>query len=95
MCTNHCNIFDFLLLNGSHITCWSEPFVGTFQVLKNQFYLLLGSMTNPTNQHKTFQYVLFSSICFLENFRKDYSSNNYFKLNTLNYGVLKRCVTKK
>jgi len=42
----------FLLVRTLH---QSEPSVGSFsQDLENQFYLLLGSLTDPTNKHKTF-----------------------------------------
>ncbi|KAH1249313.1 hypothetical protein GmHk_05G012692 [Glycine max] len=44
----------------------SKPSIGShFQDLKNQFCLLPRSMTNPTNQHNTFQRVLFSLTRFL------------------------------
>ena len=71
-----CNILDCSLLNGSHTTilhmvtlystpCWSEPSEDSpFQDLENQLYLLLGSMTDPTNQYKTFHRVLSSLTLF-------------------------------
>jgi len=41
-----------------------------------------------TNQHKSFQHVLSSLVCFPRNFLEDHSSQNCFKSNTFNCGVL-------
>ncbi|KAH1205370.1 hypothetical protein GmHk_16G046092 [Glycine max] len=48
---------SFCLVHPRTTPYWErEPFVGSlFQDLENQLCLLLGSMTDPTNQHKTFQ----------------------------------------
>ncbi|KRH65746.1 LOW QUALITY PROTEIN: hypothetical protein GLYMA_03G058700v4 [Glycine max] len=46
-------------------------------------------MTVPTDQHETFQHVLSSLTCFLENFPEGHLSYNYSKSSTLNCGVLK------
>ena len=48
---------------------------------------LVGSMTDPTNQHKTFQYALSSLAHFLGNFPEGHPSQNCSKPSTLNCGV--------
>ena len=101
-----CNIPNFLLFDNSHTTTlhatllvktlhWSELSVGSpFRDLENQLCLLLGSMNDPTNQHKTFQRVRLSLRGFLGNFLEGHPSHNYSKPSTLNCGVLKWWVTK-
>ncbi|KAL5130643.1 hypothetical protein HKD37_12G033667 [Glycine soja] len=69
----------------SNVLLKSSP----FRDLENQLCLLLGSMNDPTNQHKTFQRVRLSLRGFLGNFPEGHPSHNYSKPNTLNYGVLK------
>ncbi|KAH1250115.1 hypothetical protein GmHk_05G013340 [Glycine max] len=56
-----------------------------FRDLENQLCLLQRSMTDPTNQHKTFKHALFSLTRFLGNSTKSHSSHNYSKPSTLNY----------
>lgn len=76
----------FLLVRTFH---QSEASVGSpFRNLNNQFCLLPETMTVLTNQHETFQRVLFSLTRFLGNFSEGYPSHNYFKPNTLNYEIL-------
>ena len=60
-----------------------------FRDLENHLCLPSGSMTDPINQHKTFQHILSSLTCFSRNFSKSHPSQNYSKPSTLNYGVLK------
>lgn len=77
-------------LNSSLIRIFhrSKFFVGSlFQIFDSLLLLFLGSMSVPTNQHKTFQCVL-SSLTLSGNFLEAHSSYNYSKPNILNCEVL-------
>jgi len=50
--------------------------------------LFSGLPTDPTNQHESFQRVFSSLACLLGNFPVGHPSQNFFKLSTLNCGVL-------
>ena len=93
--TTH-NLRYFIQWHFIQLPCWSESSIGSpYQDLDSLFRLFLGSMTPLTNQHKTFQCVLFSLTKFSRKFLKDHSSHNYSKPNTLSYGILKWWATKK
>ena len=93
-----CQLLDEFYTTTLYSTSWlirtfhqSEPSIGNpFQDLNNLFWLFLGSMTVPINQHETFQRSLSSLMWFLEKFPEGHPSHNYyFKPNMFNYGVLK------
>ena len=72
----------FLLVKTLH---GLEPSVGSlFRDLESQLYLLPRSMTDPTNQHETFQCALSSLTRFLGNFPEGHPSHNIKNIDKLN-----------
>jgi len=75
---NNVTSLIFLLLVDSHTmtlhTVALHSIAIPFRDLKNQLYLLRGSMIDPTSQNKNFQCALFSLTRFSGNFLEGYLS---------------------
>ncbi|KAH1210640.1 hypothetical protein GmHk_15G044900 [Glycine max] len=85
------NICDFRLLDDSYIMILHAVTLHSKSLLVRNLHWsepLVESMTNPTNQHKTFQCVFPSLTHFMGNFPEGHLSHNYSKSSTLNYEVL-------